>query len=695
MSVPSVWGAVETTKNYGRIGISVSVAYTDTDAIPTVEVWFWSKYRATDHNNNLYFNDGAISASTRVGSASIDTTHNSGSGWNTANQIRIYSTTLPAIKRATSRQTRYCAAKLTGVEIASGDMTHYVSYEIEPLPSYSITYNGNGAPVVGSMPANQTKWYDREIYLAQPPQLADGYTATYWLIGGTVEPQYGFGQAYNTNAPLDLYLNWAENTYTVTYNANGGVSGPDTYGVKSYTKDLEISSGAEPTRTDYNFLGWSTDPKATVATWKTGDYYTENATVTLYAVWELAYVPPTISNVMVERCDADGNHTDEGTYFDVAFDWATDEASDALGSAVYIRVFLMDGTPVFEKNFDILDLYASKGHFSLSERGVTALGNGEIDTDYNYTVSIVVMDNSYVTNSVQRTLRSIAYPIDILAKGKGISFGGPAKPEFEGRAAFNWPVTTDYIYSRLAKEMAEDSAFVIDAPVICLPSVTYEYLGCDGSNNAAFFEELVKWICENYKDVNYGTFIGGAHPNCAGFVIVSIYNTNDVDATTGLPRYCSGTYTGPVWQSSAVTYKFSTWDFIYYFSQSGLDAYPVNSIYISYSHDKPGELFGGDWMRITDSFLWGAKESESLDGVIRGASTHTLTYDEMPVHSHWGLYYDSKPITLNYGSTGYALSWSANKGAGTREIYTGDAGGDQAHNNMPPYIRVSIWRRVA
>ena len=580
MAIPSSWGSV--VSDYGKIGISVNVSYPDAKtASVSIEVWFHSKWTAKDSNNNFYFDDGATSAYTHRGSVSINTPSNS--AWNESNKVWIYTYPTFLVDRATSKQTRYCAAKLSGVEIAPGTMTHYVSYEIEPLPSYPITYNDNGAPLVGSMPSNQTKWHDRQIHLAQPPQLADGYTAKYWTIGGTVEPQYGFGQAYDTNMSLDLYLNWVENTYIVTYNANGGVSGPDTYGIKSYTKDLEISPTAEPTRTDYNFLGWSTDPNATVATWRTGDHYTANSAVTLYAVWELAYVPPIISDVIVERCDANGNHTDDGTYFDVAFNWATDEASGALGSAVYIRVFLIDGTPVFEKNFDILDLYTSKGYFSLAERGVTALGNGEIDTEYNYTVSIVVMDNSYVTNSVQRTLLSVAYPIDIFAKGKGIAFGKPASKE--GKFDVNF--------------------------------------------DAIFNKEL-----ELGDNATFGT-----------------------------------------------TMKRMLLDFFY----------PVNSIYISYSHKSPKELFGGTWERIENRFLWAIDDTGTI-GTEGGAAEVTLTIDQMPTHQHTmenenssGPTYDWTPASVQ---TGGANGWTWN-------VNTAFAGGGQPHNNMPPFVAVAIWRRTA
>ena len=128
----------------------------------------------------------------------------------------------------------------------------------------------------------------------------------------------------------------------------------------------------------------------------------------------------------------------------------------------------------------------------------------------------------------------------------------------------------------------------------------------------------------------------------------------------------------------------------------GLQAYPVNSIYIGYSHTSPASLFGGTWQRIENRFLWGSTASGTI-GLTDGESTHTLTGDEMPSHKHEGIYYNSNGqwISLNSGSSGYRLSWSGSAGNGWQEIITGATGGGTAHNNMPPYIQVSIWRRVA
>jgi hypothetical protein len=116
-----------------------------------------------------------------------------------------------------------------------------------------------------------------------------------------------------------------------------------------------------------------------------------------------------------------------------------------------------------------------------------------------------------------------------------------------------------------------------------------------------------------------------------------------------------------------------------------LAAWPVGSIYLAYNHTNPGTLFGGTWTRIQNAFLW-ATTSTGTIGQTGGEQTVTLTEAQMPKHNHGGTY-------TNAG-TARTHAWLAS--GGTAMGYdTVEAGGGAAHNNMPPYIQVSVWRRTA
>lgn len=117
--------------------------------------------------------------------------------------------------------------------------------------------------------------------------------------------------------------------------------------------------------------------------------------------------------------------------------------------------------------------------------------------------------------------------------------------------------------------------------------------------------------------------------------------------------------------------------------------YPVGSVYISTIPTSPAQLFGGSWEQLQNRFLLGAGDSYTA-GSTGGAATHTLTEDEMPSHNHWGVY---RPDWYPHGETGQASGVS--NGASNNQLFTDKAGGGGAHNNMPPYLVVYMWKRVA
>lgn len=134
------------------------------------------------------------------------------------------------------------------------------------------------------------------------------------------------------------------------------------------------------------------------------------------------------------------------------------------------------------------------------------------------------------------------------------------------------------------------------------------------------------------------------------------------------------------------------------------NVYPVGSIYMSVNSTNPANLFGGTWEQIQGKFLFGMNSSHPA-GSTGGEITHKLTQNEMPGHYHEGLYYsyqDTKNlITLNSGTVSYHIPWGSSSyagdygaGTGKAELITGTAGSGMAHNNMPPYLSVYIWKRT-
>ncbi|MDO5841694.1 MAG: hypothetical protein Q4Q24_00300 [Methanobrevibacter ruminantium] len=164
--------------------------------------------------------------------------------------------------------------------------------------------------------------------------------------------------------------------------------------------------------------------------------------------------------------------------------------------------------------------------------------------------------------------------------------------------------------------------------------------------------------------------------------------------------------------------------------------YPVGSIYISVNSTSPQTLFGGTWEQIQDRFLLASGSTYSA-GAIGGEATHKLTINEMPSHTHiqnshnhtqnshnhtqnahnhaltgsksvglqegdrlrvgYGSTSDSKN-TNNATATNKATTATNNSATATNNPQTAtnqNTGGGQAHNNMPPYLTVFMWKRTA
>lgn len=136
---------------------------------------------------------------------------------------------------------------------------------------------------------------------------------------------------------------------------------------------------------------------------------------------------------------------------------------------------------------------------------------------------------------------------------------------------------------------------------------------------------------------------------------------------------------------NSITTKQSTeenpdiWNFIY----------PIGSLYLSVNTIDPSQLFGGTWKQIKDCFLLASGDLYT-NGETGGEASHTLTLDEMPSHTH--------TVRLNAGTAvgSYNNACKTNNYKDQYQAnYVSPAGGSQAHNNMPPYLAIVVYQRIA
>ena len=117
--------------------------------------------------------------------------------------------------------------------------------------------------------------------------------------------------------------------------------------------------------------------------------------------------------------------------------------------------------------------------------------------------------------------------------------------------------------------------------------------------------------------------------------------------------------------------------------------YPVGSIYVSTVSTNPNTLFGmGVWEAIEGKFLVGYDENDTDFGTAGsegGEKKHQLLTTEIPSHTHG--------ISAAYGNPGTA-AWGITYGNKISDSNIGYTGGGEAHNNLPPYLVVYMWKRT-
>lgn len=266
-------------------------------------------------------------------------------------------------------------------------------------PSYTVSYNANGG---SGAPGNQTKWYGVTLKLSSTKPSRTGYSFQGWATSSGGSVAYASGANYTGNAALTLYAVWKANTYAVKYNANGGTGAPGQQ-TKTYGVTLKLSS-TKPTRTNYNFKGWATSATGAVA-YQPGANYTANAAVTLYAVWQLAYVAPRISNLAANRCNSAGTLAEDGQYAKVTFNWATDRTVSGIK-------IVCNGVTT--------NVSGSGTSGSVSQ----VVGANALSTENQYSVTVTVSDSGG-SSSQNTTVAPLAYIMDFAPNGS-VAIGEPA-----------------------------------------------------------------------------------------------------------------------------------------------------------------------------------------------------------------------------------------------------------------------------
>lgn len=409
----------------------------------------------------------------------------------------------------------------------------------------------------------------------------------------------------------------------------------------------------------------------------------------------LEYNPPIVSEFRVYRCKSDGAPADDGTAFAAAYAYSVpslNSGNTAKAVLSYKRTTASAYTQAYSAT-------------ALSQNRTQVVASATFSTDYQYDVQLAVTDWFGTVTTYRAVLPSAAVIMDIGADGKSLAFFKTAEqsgaleiagdtritgtqerlgnkytlstPGVAGTAGYilmarieitaanaDTPIT--FVLSRRQAESAMTVHVSLrnsTATASSLSSIRYE-----GSNYGAFLIKLdeLTWDLYVQKGSTYDTI-----------TLQDWWTSQTMESRVRV------TFPGTLVASLPDTYYRAT----PLVPESILDSFmPVGYILLLYSHADPNTMYPGTtWVRITNAFLWAVDGSGSI-GLTGGAKEVTLTVDQIPAHSHGSVYSQHASGTKD-------KAWYTT--AGTSVAYGAvSTGGGEAHNNMPPYIQVSVWRRT-
>lgn len=293
------------------------------------------------------------------------------------------------------------------------------TYYIPALDSYTVSFNANGG---SGAPSSQTKYYGITLTLSGTKPTKSGYTFIGWSRSSSVTTAtYAAGGSYTDNAAANLYAIWVK-TITLSYNANNGTGAPSSGSVNVYNSTSSYTftiSSTIPSRDGYNFKGWSLDKSATSASYQPGDQISLSTNKTLFAIWEIAYVKPTIGPMTCYRVNSSGESDDNGEYAHIEFDWSIFE-----GEVDEISILAKPQNETTWKNIHSASPTGTSGHLSENLDYPTT----HFDTGTTYSIRAIVSDGVDATTE-ESFISSVFQTMEIYKNGKGVSFGASAESE--------------------------------------------------------------------------------------------------------------------------------------------------------------------------------------------------------------------------------------------------------------------------
>lgn len=414
-----------------------------------------------------------------------------------------------------------------------------------------------------------------------------------------------------------------------------------------------------------------------------------------YTMQVQAYTSPALPQMTVHRCNADGTSNEQGEYVRVDFSAAVSAMSNKNTAAYSLKYKKSTASTYTSVTFsDLANVYtvANKTYIFAA------------DSNSAYDITVEVKDRHHTTQ--RSTSASTAFSlINWGDDGTSMALGKVAERTNAFESALDnyflgSTIQTGNRYAASSPGQANEEGFVLMARITVTAAnadtpITFVFtqrralapmhVHITLTNSTADTSSVNKVV---YEGANYDAYLVEVDgltwdlyvKKSSAYDTITLQDwwtskTMESRVSVTFPGTWVATVPTPYWKATPAQLQ-SIRDYIY----------PVGSVYICWSHVSPATLFGGTWVRIQNAFLWGC-DADGEIGITGGEKTHTLSVNELPKHSHGSVYSGNVSGTKTN-------AWLASGGS-DMAYGTVEAGGGAAHNNMPPYVQVSIWRRTA
>ena len=373
------------------------------------------------------------------------------------------------------------------------DKSNNMAEAVKEISVYKIVFKKGTADTIGGVATDIEKLCTAEksktCSVTSPSVEKNGYEIIGWNTSNSATTSsWNVNTSKSISANSTYYPITKLNTYTVSYNANGGSGAPASQ-TKTTNNNLTLSS-VKPTRVGYTFQGWGTSSSATTATYQPGGTYSDNKSITLYAVWKINKVNIKFSTnsgtVQTSSTNASGN----------IYKWKQDSSGvvsrTAANGSTYSNPFFTlnygsstdrDGLPNYN-NLKYLNI-TKTGHNAISGQEWKCLSgctlNGKVFNQATVYKASDFCDASKGDCTVTLGVNWVASTYTITLDSQGATSSGTTKVYYQYNTTKTINGTVCYYYTNSTLTNCLSNGYNITKPTKTNYTFSGYYTGTNGS----------------------------------------------------------------------------------------------------------------------------------------------------------------------------------------------------------------------